>query len=295
MANQVRYGWEDWFQDEILGIPSEASLIKAANLRDSRKGSVLELPPKENVWDASFTDSVRAELGMDEGEIILPGTGSRYDAKGNKRELGLNSGGDPVPKDGTTPSKEGAAPTSYAGKTNVFTINPETGDIVGVLTRSQRDKFEAKLAGRTDVQGTNKQLNREDWNRTVAANKGANSQQTTTTHEPTQAQMEQKALENRTPVWDVPEEHRADYAAKNPDLPTTPPPTDSVQGDVSAQTGPSAKQGIAAAQMLVEHFEKRKAQKDAQTNSEARSLVAAAGGGIGMPSWLDDRRFGRFG
>ena len=42
--NQVRYGWEDLFQDEILGIPSQAIQLKAANLRDElndrkRKGT----------------------------------------------------------------------------------------------------------------------------------------------------------------------------------------------------------------------------------------------------------------
>ena len=71
--DQVRYGWEDWFQDEVLGIPSEAIQIKAANLRDERNA-------RKRKGTKVTTD------------IPLPGTASRYNKDGSKKDLGVGFG-----------------------------------------------------------------------------------------------------------------------------------------------------------------------------------------------------------
>jgi len=140
----------------------------SATLEDSEEVNRQALLQDE---DLSLKDTPLWGIKKDnQGNLIMAGGGEYV----NELKTDIKS----IPK---IPEGSTKPPISYAGKTNVFTIDPKTGKAVGVLTGNQRKAFENSLAGRTDVQGTNDQIN-PSWNKnqSQASVQGLKSTEATT-------------------------------------------------------------------------------------------------------------------
>ena len=130
--------------------------MRPANYLAPTRKDILEAERRSEVLneDLSLKDTELFGIKTDsEGNLINAWSGEYV----NELKTDIKS----IPK---IPEGSTKPPISYAGKTNVFTIDPSTGKAVGVLTRNQREAFEKSLAGRTDVQGTNDQIN-PSWNK----------------------------------------------------------------------------------------------------------------------------------
>ena len=124
---------------------------------DRRAGKLSNIPapeeePKSKILYGEDLMDVYGPYGAkydkeDDGEFERPNTTKLQVARS------LSTGGDPLPpgsddKGGVSESKASGNNSNF--KSDVFTIDPETGKAVGVLTRSQRKAFDKKYGDKLD-------------------------------------------------------------------------------------------------------------------------------------------------